>query len=144
VAEEFTTRALMAAMQRASDQLKARVAELVDRASAGLVRDHMAQMPRGTAPKPRGQDQRRLADRVARTEVQQFLHVVYSNSPHLHLVELGTRGRAAETRNRKTLKSPAYRGEMPRMGPLFVPLVVTRRAEMLRMSEALIGLDREL
>lgn len=144
MAEPFTTAALMASMQRASDGLKARVAELVDRASAGLVRDHVTQMPRGTAPKPRGQDQRRLADRVARTEVQPLLHVVYSNSPHLHLVELGTRGRANVTRNGKRLKTPAFRGAMPKMGPLFVPLVQARRAEMLRMSEALIGLDKVL
>lgn len=141
---EFTTAALMASMQRASDELKWRVKELVARASSGLVADHQRQMPRGTAPKPRGHDQRRLADRVTALTVQDFLHVVYSNSPHLHLVELGTRGRAAVTRDGKRLKTPAYRGEMPKLGPLFVPLALARRAEMLRMSEALIGLDKVL
>lgn len=144
MSQVFDTAGLIASIDRASARLKANAAELVRQAAAGLVADHKAKMPRGTKPHRPGQDPRHLADRVTAIEASDLIHIVYSNAPHLHLVELGTRARANVTRNGKTLRTPAYRGEMPRMGPIFVPLAESHRARMLRMAEALIGLDVEL
>lgn len=132
---EFTTEALIAVMQAAGDDLKAKVAALVDRTAQGLVADHRATMPRSQGP---GTSGRHLADRVDIRIFNALRQVVRSTSPALHLVELGTRERWDRTK-----RTPAYRGRMPKMGPVFVPLAQARRLEMLHEAEGLIG-DREL
>lgn len=145
--QAFTVTALVKAMHSAGDDLKARVSELVDRSARGLVADHKAQMPRGTKPHPAGMDQRRLADRVTVFSPNDFLRVVYSNAPHLHFVELGTRQRTAQAQHLflgGRWVTTTKRGAMPKMGPVFVPLAAARRAEMLRAAEILVGRDREL
>lgn len=139
---KFDVDMLVREVERASDQVKERIAALVAETSSRIVADHQRFMPRGTKPHRPGQDPRRLADRVAVLRISDLRHVVVSNAPHLHLVELGTRGRAAVKRNGKRMASPAYRGAMPKLGPIFVPLGISRRADMLRMAEAVIGLDQ--
>ena len=145
--QEFTVAALVKAMQTAGADLKARVAELVDRSAPALVADHKSQMPRGTKPHPADMDPRHLADRVSVRGPNDFLRIVYSNAPHLHLVELGTRERTAKAQRLflgGRWVTTTKRGAMPKMGPLFVPLAMSRRAEMLRQAEILVGRDREL
>ena len=132
---EFTTEALIAVMRHAGDELKLRVAALVERTTQGLVADHRAKMPRSAGP---GTSGAHLADRVDVRILNPLRQIVRSTSPALHLVELGTRERWDRTK-----RTPAFRGRMPKMGPVFVPLAQARRLDMLHEAEGLIG-DREL
>ncbi len=135
---EFTTAALIASMRHATEDVKRRAALLVSSASAGLVADHKTRMPRSQAPQGTP-----LADRVSVSVLHPWLHVVRSTAPHLHLVELGTEDRYAQTWRGRPLARPRFVGRMPARGPIFVPLAIRRRAEMLHEAEALLG-TREL
>ncbi|MBK9497045.1 MAG: hypothetical protein IPO08_21540 [Xanthomonadales bacterium] len=145
---EFTTAALIASMQRATEDVRARVAVLLDQATTGVVQDHQQQMPRSGATTRKFRDQP-LADRVRVRTYDSLRKVVTSEGPHLHFVELGTkerdtRPRPSKSGRRKRVAYVTHRtGAMPKLGPIFIPLVVKRRAEFLRVAEDLIG-EREL
>lgn len=137
---EFTAAALIASLRGATEDVKDRVAVLMEQAARGIEADHRARMPRtaGAGTKPP-----HLADRVVVQRLHELLYVVRSTSPALHLIELGTRDRQARTWRGKALTTARFTGRAPKAGPIFIPLGIARREAMLREAETLIR-DREV
>lgn len=59
----------------------------------------------------------------------------HPTAPHVHLVEQGSAVRQFGGRNR---------GRMPKMGPIFVPIVVAEREAFLRDAQAILDRNREV
>jgi hypothetical protein len=64
--------------------------------------------------------------------------VVRVTAPHVHFVEAGTAPRVDSTRRN------ARRGAMPRLGPIFVPIVVDERQRFLQEAQQLLDQPREV
>jgi len=152
VTHEFTAEAFMSAMRHATNGIKSLIAPLVEAAARGMAADHERAYPRSNGPTNRAGG-KHLANsyRIKRDESPAWMAEHHSLrwqvqnwSPYVHLVELGTRERYARTRNGKALSRPAYRGRMPKIGPIFVPLATSRRAEMLRSAEGVLYGSHEI
>lgn len=138
---------VIAAMRDATEEIRARVGALIAHAAQQTADDHRERMPRsGRLVRPF--KDKPLADRVFVRVISDMARVVVSDAPHLHFVELGTKDRDSRPRPRKSGRrrpisyTPHSTGRMPKMGPIFVPMAVSRRIEFLEAAQALIE-DRE-
>lgn len=133
---------VIAGMRGATEEIRARVGELVSRAARQTVGDHQAGMPRsGRLVRPFRD--KPLADRVFIRVIDELRQVVVSDAPHLHLIELGTNPREARTLRGRPLRTPRATGRVLRPSrQRFIPMAIARRIEFLEAAQALIE-DRE-
>lgn len=130
-AASFTTRELVAALDKASIDVKRRVLGRMDQAAGGLVSVLYAKYPRGKTGN--------LLKGVARRKATTFGFIVRSTAKHVHFVDSdkGTKERRDPTRKN------AKRGRM-KPNPIFVPAAVRERKSFLSDAQAILDQPREL
>jgi hypothetical protein len=126
---EFSTRALVAALSKASEDIKARVSERADWAASSLVSVLQSRYPQGKT----GNLRRGVTKRKAST----FGFIVRSVAPHVHFIEGGTKDRFDNTRKN------ARRGRV-KATPIFIPQAIRDRKSFLRNAQAILDQPREL
>lgn len=126
---EFSTRALVAALDKASEQIKARVLERMDYAATSMVSLLHAKYPQGKTGN--------LRKGVTKRKASTFGFVVRSVAKHVHFIEQGTRQRRDNTRKN------ANRGRMTAT-PIFVPQAVSERKSFLSAAQAILDRPQEL
>lgn len=125
---EFSTRALISALDKASAEIKARVLERMDRAASSMVALLHAKYPIKTGSLRRG---------VTKRKASTFGFVVRSSAPHVHFLEKGTKERRDPTRRN------ARRGRV-KPNPIFVPQAVRERRSFLADAQAILDRPKEL
>jgi hypothetical protein len=126
---EFSTRALIQGLDKASAEIKARVLDRMDRAATSMVSILHAKYPKGKTGN--------LRKGVTKRRASTFGFVVRSTAPHVHFIEQGTRERRDPTRKN------ARRGRVT-PNPIFVPQAVRERKSFLSDSQAILDQPREL
>jgi hypothetical protein len=126
---EFSTRALIVALSKASEDIKARVSQRADWAASSLVSVLQSRYPQGKT----GNLRRGVTKRKAFT----FGFIVRSAAPHVHFIEGGTKERFDNTRKN------ARRGRM-KATPIFIPQAIRDRKSFLQNSQAILDQPREL
>lgn len=126
---DFSTRALVAALGKASEDIKARVSERADWAASSLVSVLQSRYPQGKT----GNLRRGVTKRKAST----FGFIVRSGAPHVHFIDGGTKERVDNTRKN------ARRGRV-KATPLFIPQAIRDRQSFLRNAQSILDQRREL
>lgn len=128
---EFSTRALTAALDKSSENIKTRVYQRMDRAATGVVTFLHAKYPRGKTGN--------LLKGVTKRKASTFGFVVRSAAKHVHFVDSdkGTRERFDNTRQN------ARRGRV-KPNPIFVPTAVRERKSFLSDAQAILDRPQEL
>jgi hypothetical protein len=128
---EFSTRALIAALSKASEDIKARVYQRRDRAATTLVAFLHSKYPRGKTGN--------LIKGVSKRSIGQMGVLVRSAAKHVHFIdsEHGTKERFDNTRKN------ARRGRM-KPNPIFIPAAIRERKSYLSDAQAIIDRPQEL
>jgi hypothetical protein len=126
---EFSTRALVNALDKASAEIKARVLDRMDWAATSLVSVLHAKYPQGKTGN--------LRKGVTKRKASTFGFIVRSVAPHVHFIESGTKERFDNTRKN------ARRGRM-KATPIFIPQAIRDRKAFLRNAQAILDQQREL
>jgi hypothetical protein len=125
---EFSTRALISALDRASNEIKSRVFGRMDRAASTLVSVLHAKYPHGKTGN--------LRKGVTKRKASTFGFVVRSVAKHANIIE-GTKERFDNTRKN------ARRGRM-KDNKIFVPAAVRERKSFLSDAQAILDRPQEL
>jgi hypothetical protein len=125
---EFSTRALIQGLDKASADIKARVLARMDRAATSHVAYLHAKYPNKSG---------RLRKGVTKRRATTFGFIVRSSAPHVHFLEKGTAERRDPTRRN------APRGRV-KPNPLFVRNAVRERKSLLSDAQAILDQPREL
>jgi hypothetical protein len=126
---EFSTRALVAALSKASEDIKARVSERADWAASSLVSVLQSRYPQGKTGN--------LRKGVSKRKASTFGFIVRSVAPHVHFIEGGTKERFDNTRKN------ARRGRV-KATPIFIPQAIRDRKSFLVNAQAILDQPREL
>lgn len=126
---EFSTRALVLALDKASADIKAGVLSRMDQAATSLVSILHAKYPLGKTGN--------LRKGVTKRKASTFGFVVRSTAPHVHFIEKGTKDRRDPTRKN------ARRGRV-KPNPIFIPQAVRERKSFLSDAKAILDQPREL
>lgn len=126
---EFSTRALISALSKASEDIKARVYQRMDWAASSLVSVLHSKYPQGKTGN--------LRKGVTKRKASTFGFVVRSAAPHVHFIESGTKERFDNTRKN------ARRGRM-KATPIFIPQAIRDRKSFLANAQAILDQPREL
>lgn len=126
---EFSTRALVQALDKASADMKAGVLARMDQAASSLVSVLHAQYPQGKTGN--------LRKGVTKRKASTFGFVVRSTTPHVHFIERGTKERRDPTRKN------ANRGRV-KATPIFIPNAVRERKSFLSDAQAILDQPKEL
>ena len=126
---EFSTRALAAGLDKASESIKTRVHQRMDRAASTLVSVLHAKYPQGKTGN--------LRKGVTKRKASTFGFLVRSAAKHVHFIEGGTKERVDNTRKN------ARRGRM-KATPIFIPTAVRERKSFLSDAQAILDRPQEL
>lgn len=125
---EFSTRALVNALDKASPEIKARVLDRMDWAASSLVSVLHAKYPQGKTGN--------LRKGVTKRRASTFGFIVRSAAPHAHIIE-GTKNRFDNTRKN------AVRGRM-KDNKIFIPQAMRDRRSFLANAQAILDRPMEL